>query len=277
MGLIDHETLHRVMADYAAALVEPSADLLGLLHRLSDDCVAVLQLAGAAMSLNVRPELLDFATATDDDVVRAERAQDDLGEGPGPEAHRSGRLVPVHDTRADQRWPTWAQACASLGYRAVLGVPMPVDGGDSQLIGAVSLYDTRPRDWTSDERDVAALLSNTATGFVTAYRSLSAETHRTHQLRHALDSRVVVEQAKGMLAAHRGCDVDTAFELMRRYARTARRRVHDVADEIVRGTIPAALADSDEERASRDGRDAVRSRTWGRPGNARPEDRQGRP
>lgn len=223
MGLIDHETLHRVMADYTAAFADPSADLLRLLHRLSGDCVAVLRLAGAGM------------------------------------------------------WPTWARACAELGHRAVLTVPMPLHGDDATPIGTVSLYDTRPREWTSDERDVAALLSNTATGFVTAYASLSAENDRNDQLRHALDSRVVIEPAKGMLAAHRGCDVDTAFELMRRHARTARRRVHDVADEIVRGVIPAGLTNTDGDSFTAEGGDAVRSRDWGRPGHVRAEKRQERP
>lgn len=81
MGLIDHDTLHRVMADHAAAFVEPSADRLGLRQRLGDDGVAVLRLAGAGMSLGTIPEALttshDPSTPRDrgDDVRSRDRGR----------------------------------------------------------------------------------------------------------------------------------------------------------------------------------------------------------
>lgn len=233
-GGVDHGALRRVMSDYAAALVDGDYDVTEVLYQLSDQCVTVLDLAGAGVSLRNADGELEFVTATDGRASRMETEQVGLGDGPCFHAFRTGRVIAVADLETDDRWPEHHRIATAVGYRGVAGVPMPV--GRSP-IGALNLYDSEPRDWSTEDVEVAGLLANMAAGYVLMARSLADSRTLTEQLQHALDSRVVVEQAKGMLAARLGLDVNEAFERLRGHARATRQRVRDVARAVVEGTL----------------------------------------
>lgn len=235
-GRVDHAALARAMSSYAAALVEGGYDVTEMLDQLAERAVVILSLASAGVVLRTSEGTLETVVSTDDRARRLEAHQSRIDDGPCYHAVRSGEVILVEDLVADDRWPDHAEVATAAGFRGVLGVPMPV--GDAP-VGALNLYDSEPRRWTDDELDVAVLLATMAAGYVVMARSLRDSRALTQQLQQALDSRVVIEQAKGMLAARDGVDVDHAFERLRAHARSTRRRVSDVAQDVVDRRLPA--------------------------------------
>lgn len=244
-GSIDQVALRRAFSEYADVLLHGDYHVGDVLYGLSDQCVDILGVAGAGVSLDDGQGRLQFVTATDGRASRVETKQLELGDGPCYHAFRTGRAVAVGDLEADDRWPGYREAVLRVGYRSALGVPMP-STGDEASIGALDLYDTEPRQWADEVLEVAILLSNMASGYILMAQSYVDARTRADHLQHALDTRVVVEQAKGVLSATQGVDVNQAFELLRGHARSTRRRVHDVARDVVEGreTLPPRVVRS---------------------------------
>lgn len=230
---IDQVALRRAFAEFADVLLRGDYHVGDVLYGLSDQCVDILGVAGAGVSLSEGNGRLQFVTATDGRASRVEAAQLELGDGPCYHAFRTGRVVAVDDLEGDDRWPEYRDVVLRAGFRSVLGVPMPSSTGET--VGALDLYDTEPRRWDDEVREVATVLSNMASGYILMAQSIADARTRAQHLQHALDSRVVIEQAKGVLSATRGVDVNQAFELLRDRARSSRRRIHDVARGIVEG------------------------------------------
>ena len=231
---IDHDLLRQVLSDYALALVHGDYDVGDVLYDLSDQCVEVLGLDGAGVCLSDGDGRLHFLSATDGRAARVEEEQLAHQDGPCTTAYRTGKLITVDDLTADDRWPAYRQVALDVGYRAVVGVPMPVR---TETIGALDLYREEPGPWPPDVLEVAAVLSNMATGYVTMSQTLADARVLNEQLQHALDTRVVVEQAKGVLVAREAITPAEAFELIRSHARAGRLRVQDVAARVVEGTL----------------------------------------
>lgn len=244
-GRVDHAALARVMSDYASALVDGGRDVTEMLDQLAERAVTVLDLAGAGIVLSDGDGGFEAVVTTDG---RARRMEDDqMGRGDGPCFHavRSGEVIAVQDLESDDRWPDHHETARAVGYRGVLGVPMPLGDAPDAPIGALNLYDSDPRGWTTEELEAATLLGNMAAGYVVMARSLEDSRVLAEQLQHALETRALVEQAKGMLAAHHGIDVDAAFERLRSHARSNRRRVMDVARDLVEGRVALDGWDAD--------------------------------
>lgn len=234
-GQVDHGALRRVMADVASSLVagDGDGDLAEAMHQLTDQCVDVLGLAGAGVRLRGAGGRLEVVSASDGRASRMEEQQTGLDDGPCFHAFRSACSIAVGDLTVDERWPGHHDLARAVGYRGVASIPMP---SEASPIGTVNLYDTETRTWDAEQLEVASLLATMAAGHVMMARSLADSRSLNEQLQHALDSRVVVEQAKGMLAARHGLDVNEAFERLRAHARASRQRVHDVARAVVAGT-----------------------------------------
>ena len=233
-GRVDHAALARMMSDYASALVDGGYDVTEMLARLADRAVVVLDLAGAGIVMGDGDGVLTTVAATDGRARRMERDQMGRGDGPCYHAFRSGQVITVQDLESDDRWPDHHEVARAIGYRGVVGVPMPL--GEAP-VGALNLYDSDARDWTDEELEAAILLANMAAGYMVTARSLEDSQVLADQLQHALESRVLVEQAKGMLATHHGIHVDVAFERLRAHARSTRRRVVDLARDLVEGRV----------------------------------------
>lgn len=118
-----------------------------------------------------------------------------------------------------------------------------VPGGGSrphatdQTVGALDLYADGPHVWSSDELEVAQLLANVATGYVIHTQALPDSRSLGSQLQTALDSRVVIEQAKGIVAERHGTDMSAAFELLRQRSRKTSTRLHDIARHVIDGDL----------------------------------------
>ena len=231
---VDDDALREVLSDYARALAMGDYDIGQVLFDLSDQCTTILAVDGAGVCLDDGTGVLHFLSATDGRAARLEEAQIVHQDGPCLTAYRTGKLISVDDIDTDDRWPAYRERAVELGYGSVLGVPMPVR---TETIGALNLYRDDAGPWSPEMLDSAATLSNMAAGYVTMARAIDDAKELARQLQHALDTRVVVEQAKGVLVERLGLNPHEAYERLRSYTRNHQRRVHDVAAQIVEGTL----------------------------------------
>lgn len=231
--MVDQTALRHAFADFAEALLQ-RYDIGDVLYRLTDQVVAVLGVDGAGVSLGLTSDGLRFVTATDQRVAKLEGAQIDAGEGPCFDAYRTGELITVSDLQDEPRWDDYRRIADEQQFRAVAGIPMPVV---RQRIGALDLYRTAPHHWEPEELEVAQLLANVASGYILNWQTLDRQTTLAQQLQGALDSRIVIEQAKGVLAGRHGIDVAAAFERLRKHSRDSQTKIHEVARRIVSGQL----------------------------------------
>ncbi|MFS0732720.1 GAF and ANTAR domain-containing protein [Microbacterium sp. 1P10UB] len=179
---------------------------------------------------------VDHDTPVDDvprDVV--DRAAGQIGMGPCVEAYRTGKPVSV-DKIADvhDRWPVFERAAMAQGFRSMHAFPMRLRG---QTIGAMNLFSYAEGDLDSDDIAIAQALTDVATIGVLQQRTIEEHKNVTQQLQQALDSRVVVEQAEGVIAAQQGVDMSRAFTILRTYARSHQTKLGDVARRVVDRTL----------------------------------------
>lgn len=231
--MADLSRLIDVISDYAQTITG-DYDIGDVLYRLTDQIVEVLGLDGAGVSLGDADGSLQFISATDDRVVRIEQQQISSGEGPCHDAYITGQLVTSPDLEVEDRWPAYRPVALDQGCAAVAGIPMTAN---DQGIGAVNLYMQRPRQWEETDLKVAQALANMATGYIKGVRLRSAAESLSRHLQHALDSRVVIEQAKGILAERFKQPPHEVFDQLRHHARTNRTSIHAVARGIVEGTL----------------------------------------
>jgi hypothetical protein len=198
-------------------------------------CVAVLDVAAAGLLFTDgagagEPE----AVAASDEAIRALVAQ----EGPGRESHREG--VPVGAAvleRLAGRWPDFAASALAAGYGAVFAVPMR---WREETLGALVLFRTEPGPLPAGTAELARALADVTTISVLQRRARRQREQLADQLQTALESRILVEQAKGLLAERWQVSVDTAFTALRRHARARRMRLSDLAQGLLDRSVDAA-------------------------------------
>lgn len=176
--------------------------------------------------------------ATDGLAVELDERQYSDGRGPCLHAARSGELCSVGDTRTDGRWPEQERHAAELGALSTLSVPLNVDP-DGPVSGALNFYARRPHAFDADSCAAAVAFSSyaaVAAGNVHAYRSARDS---VENLRAALESRAVIDQAKGILMERHKRTADQAFQVLARASMTSNMKLRDVADHLVHtGELP---------------------------------------
>ncbi|MEC3918811.1 GAF and ANTAR domain-containing protein [Nocardia sp. CDC160] len=225
----DSAALLKALARFAR-LLPTEYDVPSALDELVDGLTRVLGLAGAGVSLESE-DGLKFITAPNEQIAEIERTQERTGEGPCAEAFERGQPVIVADLSSHAgEWPQYCAAAAQHSIVAAAGVPMMVG---EHKVGVTNLYDSRRRDWTTDEMEAARVLADMATGYAVNADKRRQMQQLTEQLDYALKSRIVIEQAKGIIANVHGIGPDEAFVLIRRYARNKQARLHAIASAIV--------------------------------------------
>lgn len=217
----------------AADTLVADYDVVELLQQLLEDCVDLLGVAGAGLVL-VDQRGGTSVVATTSPVVQ-DLAQSEVAStrGPSLDAIASAHVVSAPDVAAVGRWPDYAARAAAAGVRAVHAVPLRLR---DQVIGGLSLVEEGS---TVGEADlaVAQALADVATIGVLHHRMAVRSETLNEQLQAALISRIVIEQAKGVLAERRGLSMDEAFQVLRGQARSTRRRLTDIATEVVAGGV----------------------------------------
>jgi GAF domain-containing protein len=178
-----------------------------------------------------------FVTAAVEAVATLERVQENFQEGPCVDAVATAAPVAVPDIAvgdASDRWPDYTIAAKNTGIQAVAGIPMLAEG---VAIGAVNLYDSQPRNWSAEDLRIATIFASIATGYLAHASSAQQQQRTAEQLQQALNTRLIIEQAKGVLATQRQTTVDEAFKTLRKYAREHHARIHDVSRAVVKGDL----------------------------------------
>jgi anti-anti-sigma factor len=173
-----------------------------------------------------------WMAASDAGSLAFARAEATLGEGPSLAAVRQQRMVQTEDLRTDPRWPRLLPAAAEHGVGGMLAAPLVVHGHPT---GACSVSTAAPRRWTESETRALRAAARLLGALLHARADAHATATLAEQLQHALDHRVVIEQAKGALIERHGVSAEKAFELLRTTARSSRRTVVDVAAVVLAG------------------------------------------
>jgi len=205
-----------------------------VLQHLGDRTCELLSLDGVGVLLADDGDL-DVATTNSELGEAAERLEVELGEGPCIESLRAGAVVPVPDLRRSvDRYPTFAPRALEAGIAAIHGVPL---SGRGEMVGVLDLVHGEPRELTAADLAVAQMLADVAVSYIFSVRMHEQSSRLATQLQRALDTRVVIEQAKGMLAERHGEPLPAAFERLRRRARGTNASVRDVAAAVVAGEL----------------------------------------
>jgi GAF domain-containing protein len=224
-------------------------DVVDLLTELTQRCAELLDVEAAAFLLADPLHQLRLLAATSEQARDLELFQLQADEGPCVDCYVTGQPVSIADIRqAAQRWPRFVPAAAEAGIASVHAVPMRATG---IVLGALGLFGARPGELNTADLLVGQTLTHIACVAILQGRPYSASTV-TPQLRSALTSRVVVEQAKGFLRQTLDVSVEEAFTLLRTYARTRGEHLTDVSRRLMtdRRSRPLLVAELAELAAA---------------------------
>ncbi len=223
-------------------------DVRDTANELVHDCVEFLPVRDVGIMLENQQRRLQVLASTSDETRVLEFFELRSNDGPCLEAFASGHAVGAPDLlHRGHRWPSFRVHALALGFLSAYAVPLHMHG---KTIGALDLFCTRPDGLAEEEMRTAHWLATTATLGILTHRSVRRHERLTEQLQHALDVRVVIEQAKGVVAERAGVTMSTAAELLRAAARASRRPLTAVADDVIRGRLlgDAAPTQSTEVR-----------------------------
>lgn len=232
--MVRETLLAQAFVELADTLVD-DFDVIELLTRLTDRCVGVLGAAAAALMLAGPDGGLRVMASSNDTVRLLELQELAAEEGPGVECFSRKEPVVNQDLGASaERWPSFGPGAIAAGFHSVHALPMRLRG---TVIGALTLFHIEPSEMSPSDIDAAQSLADVATIAILQHRAALEAQLLNDQLSHALNSRVVIEQAKGMVAERRGLDLDQAFTLLRSYARAHNIRLSDLARDIIDGRL----------------------------------------
>lgn len=238
---VDKEAATSALVDLAGALVD-DFDVAEVLQLLTDRCVSVLEVDASGVLLADQEGELRIAASSSERAQLLELFQLQSGQGPCLECYRTGSPVSVDDLgAADGRWPRFAPAARAAGYHSVHALPMRLHGN---AIGGLNLFGADGHEELSpDHLRWARALADVATITIVQGRAVRRHEAVTEQLQTALHSRVVIEQAKGLIAGRLEVELERAFDLLRSRARRTNRRLSELAHDVTAGRIePEAIA-----------------------------------
>lgn len=211
-------------------------DVVDLFYRLVDAATELLDVAAAGLLLADNEGDLHVMAVTNEEAAFVEMVQMQREEGPCYDAYRTGEVVWASLTEPDaaQRWPIFSSAALEAGFAGVLAMPMRLR---AIVVGALNLF--RSELGELDESDLMAAKALTDLATIAILQSRITQDSETviAQLQRALDSRVAIEQAKGIISEKTQIRLDQAFARLRRHARDNNKRLEDIAEEIISGSF----------------------------------------
>ncbi|HEY7593991.1 MAG TPA: GAF and ANTAR domain-containing protein [Actinophytocola sp.] len=227
------QRLARAFVELADTLID-DFDVLDFLSGLVERCVELLDVAAAGVVLSNQKGGLEMAAASSEQARVVEIFSVHADDGPCMECVRSGRQVLSADLAADlSRWPRFGPAAREAGFQAAAAVPMRLR---QTVIGSLNLLKTVPVEVDEASVRLGQAFADVATIGLLQQRALQDSAVLAEQLQTALNSRVVIEQAKGVVFAHAGATMQDSFDALRRYARVRGLRLSDVARSVAEGT-----------------------------------------
>lgn len=212
-------------------------DVVDLLGGLATDCARLLDITSAGLLLADRHAVLHVVAASDEATRTLEVFQLQRDQGPCLDCFRSGSAVGVADLAEEaERWPDFVPAALEAGFASVHAVPLRLA---KNVLGALGLFGTSPGRLNDDDLRLGQALAHVASVALVADRATTDRTLLAEQLQNALNSRVLIEQAKGLLAQLGGLDMDQAFAALRRYSQDHNERLSSVAGRVTSRELPA--------------------------------------
>jgi GAF domain-containing protein len=194
--------------------------------------------SGAGVMMVDESAMLRAVAATDETGFLLETVQEECGRGPCVDALTFDRVIWTTDLAREDRWPALVPQLPDAGVRAVLGLPIHVG---PVPVGSLNVYRDQPREWSTADIDALSAYATVIDGLLRSALQARTREELADQLQHALDHRVVIERAVGVIMGRDGIDAVTAFNKLRAAARSSERRVADVAAELL-AAIPGNLA-----------------------------------
>ena len=227
-----YERLANAFVGLADTLVA-DYDVIELAQQLIDSTMSLLPITAAGILLGDPSGGLHVFASSSEQTRLLELLQVEADVGPCLEAYRGGAMVTVEDLAAEAaRWPAFAERAAEYGFRSVVALPLRLR---DERVGALNLFRADTGPMTTTDVAVGQALADVATIGILHQRILTRSEVVNQQLQTALNTRLVIEQAKGVLAERGAVDMDRAFNLLRAHARRTNRRLAELARDVVDG------------------------------------------
>ena len=229
----EHQLLETFVA-LADSLVD-DFEVVDVLQRLVDDCISLFDAAAAGILLLSPSNQLEVIVSTSERSELVELMQLRVGAGPCVEAATTGEVVSVDDIdQIADRWPAFAADARASGFSSIHAIPLRLR--DSTL-GSLNLLRDEPGALNAADASAAQALADIATISILQQRLVEESELAQAQLQRALESRVVIEQAKGYLSQRQNIDMDEAFARIRNHARSTQARIGVVAADVIAGRL----------------------------------------
>ena len=224
----------RSLVEMADTLVD-DFDIVELLTGVADRCVELLGVSAAGVMLASPQGSLRLIASSSEAMRVVELFELQAQEGPCLDAYRTGERVEHENLRVGSRWPRFATVAVEAGFQSAFALPLRLR---DTTIGAMNLFSLEEAPMGEEDVLVARAFADLAALSVVQH-GVAAETQRVNeQLTQALESRVVIEQAKGVIFERAGIDMAESFNRLRSYARANNIRLTDVAQAAIDGTLP---------------------------------------
>ncbi len=233
--------LTRTLVEMADTLVG-DFDVVDILTLLADRCVEVLEVDAAGVMLAAPGGQLRVMASSSEAMRVLEVFEIQAQEGPCLDAHRTGQPVVNQDLDVDNdRWPRFAAEALGAGFHSAHALPMRLR---DSVIGALNLFRTGTGEMGPEDVQVAQALADIATIAIIQDRAASEAQVLNQQLTHALNSRIILEQAKGMVAERLDLDMQQSFATLRNHARNHNLRLSDIAESVIDGSLASSELDA---------------------------------
>ncbi len=230
MSTVSAGRLAKIFVEVADTMID-EFDLIEFLQMLADRAAGLLDASTVGLLLADPSGHLRSMAASDETTKLLELFQTQGSDGPCLDAYRTGAPVINADLRtATPRWPRFAPVAVSAGFRSVHAFPLRLR---KEVIGAMGVFGTEVGDLDDSDAQIVQALADVAAIGLLQERTISHGEALTEQLQGALNSRIIIEQAKGAIAQAHGVSVDVAFTVLRAYARRNNRRLSDTASLVV--------------------------------------------
>ncbi len=234
------QSIVKTLVEIADNLVD-DFDIVELLTELTDRCVNLLGISAAGVMLAGPPEELRLVASSSEAMQLVELFELQANEGPCLDAFRTGERVEHHKLREGSgRWPQFSEVALTAGFRSVSALPLRLR---ETTVGALNLFSVEELPMDESDALVARGFADLATISILQYGASNEAQRINEQLSGALASRVVIEQAKGVIAERAGIEIPEAFTRLRTYARSHAILLSEVAQAAIDGTLdPGAWA-----------------------------------
>jgi GAF domain-containing protein len=228
-------------------------DVVDFLSMLSSRCIDLFGAGDAGLMLADASGRMQVAASSSHEMLHLELFEIQHDEGPCPDAYHTGIRVACGDLReATERWPNFAPEAVGAGFRAAHALPMRLR---DEIIGALNLIHVKPGSLPEEDLNAAQALADVATIGLLHHRAAEESRLLSDQLQYALNSRVVIEQARGVIGHSLDLDMDQSFRALRSYSHEHDERLVNTAHSIVnRSLAPTQLSSDQASQSAREDR-----------------------